>query len=278
MNSFLSFLLLQAAWILGDRSWSIKAFSPSSPLRLPVRVIDQKVATTTFTLSTALYQSESPSEESNKKSKPNDIFSSIQDVQFKIDTESYAKSFSQSFSALQTNIQDGEFGSRGEIYFALQLFLVLCILFGTVPFVGDIVSFIFGPFLILLGGSTASLGVAELGSNLTPWPSPPKDGSLVTDSLVYNEVRHPMYAGLLYLMFGLSMWSGSAMRVLLCIALWYLLDYKSELEETKLIEKFGTEYILYKEKVKGKFIPRTLTDSIENLALTITENDDDLDI
>ncbi len=183
------------------------------------------------------------------------------------------KSVSEVFSALQSNLEDGEVGTRGEIYFILQIALILCILFGTVPFVGNILSFVLGPGFVLLGGSVLTIGVVELGTNLTPWPSPPKDGSLVTDGLVFNEIRHPIYAGLIYLMFGLSMVTGSAMRVLLCVLLWYLLDFKSDLEESELVQKFGSGYIEYRDRVQGKFIPSRLTQGIQNTATKIGQND-----
>ena len=184
------------------------------------------------------------------------------------------ESLSEIFTALQANIEDGEVGSRGEIYFILQILLVFCILTGTIPVVGDLVELALGPGLILLGGSVATIGVVELGTNLTPWPSPPKSGSLITSGLVFNEIRHPIYAGLIIFMFGLSMWSGSAMRVLLCIVLWYLLDFKSELEEEELIRKFGVDYINYRERVQGKFLPYRLTEGIENAATMMGRNDE----
>lgn len=194
-------------------------------------------------------------------------------------TTTTTTSISDIASAITDNLKDGELGSRGEVYFVLQLFLVFCILFGTVPIIGDVISFVFGPGLILLGGSVAAIGAVELGTNLTPWPSPPKDGSLVTDGLVFSELRHPIYAGLIFLMFGLSMWSGSAMRVLLSAALWALLDFKSDLEEKELVEKFGTDYVIYREKVQGKFIPQRLTDAVENLSFALSLGDDlDLDM
>jgi protein-S-isoprenylcysteine O-methyltransferase Ste14 len=184
------------------------------------------------------------------------------------------KSISEVFAALQANISSGELGSRGEIYFILQMALVLCILFGNVPVIGNALFVILGPGSVLVGGTVVTLGVIDLGTNLTPWPKPPKEGSLVTEGLVFNEIRHPIYSGLLFLMFGLSMWSGSAMRVLLCVVLRYLLDFKSDLEEDELIKTFGSDYITYRERVQGKFIPYRLTQGIHNAATMIGGNDE----
>lgn len=264
-----------------------RSISISSPLYKPLKT------------STLLYQSEKAEESTSNSSSStggtNTNSKSITDLvsMFQSETEDLGQinkgksssttttttSISDIASAITDNLKDGELGSRGEVYFVLQLVLVFCILFGTVPIIGDAISFIFGPGLILLGGSVAAIGAVELGTNLTPWPSPPKDGSLVTDGLVFSELRHPIYAGLLFLMFGLSMWSGSAMRVLLSAALWALLDFKSDLEEKELVEKFGTDYVIYREKVQGKFIPQRLTDAIENLSFALSLGDDlDLDM
>ena len=176
------------------------------------------------------------------------------------------------FSSTLENVQDGELGSRGEAYFVLQMTLVLCILFGEIPFIGDFVSFLLGPGLLTLGASLMALGIAELGSsNLTPWPSPAKNSSLITNGLVFDEIRHPIYAGLLFSMFGVSMWSGSAMRVLLCVALSSLLDVKTDVEEVELVEKFGDDYVDYRERVKSKFIPHRLTEGVEGFFNAFTK-------
>mmetsp|Transcript_3723 Transcript_3723/g.4886 ORF Transcript_3723/g.4886 Transcript_3723/m.4886 type:complete len:291 (-) Transcript_3723:1940-2812(-) len=180
----------------------------------------------------------------------------------------------QLFNAVRSNLTDGELGSRGEIYFVLQAVLVLCILFGDVPVIGDTLKIILGPGLVLLGGSVAALGVVELGANLSPFPKPPKNSALVTDGLVFSEIRHPIYAGLIYLMVGISMWSGSAMRILLCVGLWYLLDIKSDFEEEELIKKFGSDYIEYRNKVKGKLVPTKFTDVIENAANSFVKKEE----
>ena len=263
-----------------------KAYNPARPTSISSPLYKRSIE------STLLYQSEKAKESASDSSSPTDDTKSdsksTTDVvsMFQSNIAGQLNSFKSSGTTTTTtsisdiadgikgNIQDGELGSRGEIYFILQLLLISCILFGTVPIIGDGLMFIFGPGLALLGGSVAAIGAIELGTNLTPWPVPPKNGSLVTDGLVFSEIRHPIYAGLMFLMFGLSIWSGSAMRVLLSAALWFLLDIKSEIEEKELVERFGTEYVIYKEKVRGKFIPQRLTDTIENIAFAMSVDDD----
>lgn len=183
------------------------------------------------------------------------------------------KSIAGIFNAIKNNLLDGEVGARGEIYFLFQLLLVFCIMFGTIPFFGDMFNVLFGPGLVLVGGSVAAAGVLQLGTNLTPWPNPPKDGSLVTNGVIFDQIRHPIYAGLLGLMLGLSIWSGSAMRVLLCVSLFYLLDFKSELEEQELIKKFGVDYIAYRDRVQGKFIPHGFSQFFQKFTNTVVGSD-----
>jgi len=157
-----------------------------------------------------------------------------------------------------------EIGSRGEIYVALQAGFVLAILFGNVPFVGNLFSFLLGPTLFILGLVICFLAVGELGSSLSPWPVPADsvDG-LVKDGLVFKEVRHPIYTGLLCVMAGLSIWTGSAMRLLLTFGLYILLDVKSDFEEKELVAKFGQEYIKYRTEVPGKFVPERIVKTLD---------------
>jgi len=170
-------------------------------------------------------------------------------------------------SAIQNTISTSpgsEFGSRGEIYVALQAGFVLAILYGNVPFIGKIFSFLLGPALFLIGLAICLLGVSELGSSLSPWPVTSNSGDgLVKDGLVFKEVRHPIYAGLLCVMAGLSIWTGSAMRLILTLGLYILLDIKSDYEEEGLLAKFGQEYIKYRKDVPGKFVPERIVKTLD---------------
>jgi protein-S-isoprenylcysteine O-methyltransferase Ste14 len=158
------------------------------------------------------------------------------------------------------NLNSGEFGKRGETYFAIQALLVVCILYGNIPLLGELITFILGPCLVILGIGLLVLGVKDLGPNLSPWPKVPEGSSLVKEG-VFAELRHPIYAGLLYFCLGLSMWTGSAMRVLLTGALWYLLEKKSDYEERFLIDQFD-DYEEYRSDVGGKFVPERLMEAM----------------
>ncbi len=163
-----------------------------------------------------------------------------------------------SAETIQENVLGGEFGKRGEQYVIAQFSLFLFIAIGNVPFIGDIVTPILGPALILIGLIAVYKASADLDGNLSPWPVPIKSatgkGSLINTG-IYSYVRHPMYTGVLFGMSGLSVLTDSVIRMLLTVALYFVLDLKSEYEETKLIEAYGEEYEIYREEVKGKFFP-----------------------
>jgi protein-S-isoprenylcysteine O-methyltransferase Ste14 len=120
---------------------------------------------------------------------------------------------------------------------------------------------------MIAGAAAAILGVVDMGSSLSPWPVPTGD-DLVTDG-IYSQMRHPIYAGLLAIMAGFSVVTGSAPRLLLTAALWYLLDLKSDYEEKQLVKEFA-EYSSYREAVPGKFFPQAI---LAILPWTDSDND-----
>ena len=152
-------------------------------------------------------------------------------------------------TVLENASSQDELGSRGEEYFAGQAALILCILIGGVPFVGDALRSILGPGLLLFGIAIAVLSLADLGSDsLSPFPKPTKTATLKTSG-IYAEMRHPMYSGLITLLLGLSLWTNSADRLLLTALLWYFIDIKSSKEEEFLTEKFPNEFDSYKVRI-----------------------------
>jgi len=163
-------------------------------------------------------------------------------------------------SAVTKNIKEGELGSRGEVYFAAQLLLIVLILLGGLPVFSGPLHYIVGPSLILAGLSVSSLGAQDLGNSITPLPKPIPKG-LKTQG-IYAQMRHPMYAGLLCIMFGLSILTNSADRLLLTILLGYLVEVKSTKEEEFLTDVYGNEYTNYKRDVPQKFLPNELVEKL----------------
>jgi protein-S-isoprenylcysteine O-methyltransferase Ste14 len=140
---------------------------------------------------------------------------------------------------------DGEVGKRGELYVLAQGVLIVCIVLGGVPVVGEPIQAVLGPLLLLSGLLVGVLSVVDLGSDsLSPFPKPSSSGSLKTTG-VYGQMRHPMYTALMTVMLGLSMISNSADRLLLTGLLYYLLEVKSDKEEAFLAEQYGSDYAAY---------------------------------
>ena len=156
--------------------------------------------------------------------------------------------------AVKDNILEGEFGERGETYVVAQFSLLFFIALGL----GDFLTTILGPAFIVAGLILVYKSAADLKDNLSPWPvaTDPNNGrgSLI-DEGIYNYVRHPMYAGLLMGMTGLSILTDSTTRLLLTFALYLVLEAKSDFEEKSLKEMYGSEYDEYKAKVNSKFFP-----------------------
>jgi protein-S-isoprenylcysteine O-methyltransferase Ste14 len=140
---------------------------------------------------------------------------------------------------------------------------LFCILIGGVPFFGDLLKFLLGPELFVVGLAAIFLGAKNLGGGLTPFPVPVESSEegLVSDG-IYEQVRHPMYAGLLASCAGFSILTGSATRLLLTALLIYVLDVKSDFEEEGLMRKYPVEYVAYMKEVEGKFFPQKLLNNL----------------
>ena len=139
-----------------------------------------------------------------------------------------------------------ELGNRGEAYFVAQAALILFILIGGVPVIGEPLQSVLGPSLLLGGLAIAGLALVDLGADsLSPFPAPPQTATLKSSG-IYGQMRHPMYTGLLTVMAGLSLWTNSADRLLLTALLWYLVEVKSDKEEEFLMKQFPGEYAKYK--------------------------------
>jgi hypothetical protein len=135
--------------------------------------------------------------------------------------------------ASNTISQDG-LGQRGELYTLGQFALIGAILIGGIPVVGPVVTVALGPGMTLLGLLLVVLSVRDLGTALSPWPSPPSDAPLATDG-IYSKMRHPMYTGLLCTLLGYSILLDSSTRLVLVGALWAFLEIKADKEEEYLL-------------------------------------------
>ena len=255
---------------------SLRAFSFQSNHHRVVRNDKQYLSTTTTTTTTLFM-----SDDSNKPSKNGleDVLEQLRARVGKIDFSSKGSdgsktdfdvsaltnrvkeidvtSITNSFLAAKDNLMSGEFGTRGEIYFAAQAILIVCILIGGVPVIGEPIQAIVGPLLAIGGLAIGVLSVSDLGSSLSPLPVPGDDSTLKKEGL-YQYVRHPMYAGLLAFCFGVGIVTDSTARLILTALLFYALDVKATYEEEELVKRYGSDYTKYQKEVTGKFLPNEI--------------------
>lgn len=114
------------------------------------------------------------------------------------------------------------------------------------------IALVAGVVVGVAGLALAGVSAQQLGGNLTAFPKPKDDGTLVTNG-VYALVRHPIYSGVLLAALGLALVRGSTPSLLLAIGLAIFFDMKSRREEQWLARKFP-EYAAYQARVK-KLVP-----------------------
>ena len=93
----------------------------------------------------------------------------------------------------------------------------------------------------------------NLGRSLTPLPTPTRTATLRTGGL-YRFVRHPLYSGLLALVFGGAVASASGVKLVLAAALLVLLNRKAAWEEDMLRRRYP-DHDDYARRTP-KFFPR----------------------
>ena len=139
--------------------------------------------------------------------------------------------------------------SKGEWYLFSQIVLILLHLIPPYPKIKQI-PFSINTFCIIIGLAICILGLfivikafIDLGENLSPLPYPMNESNLIKNNS-YQNVRHPLYKGLLYISFGICIFSMSLIHLSLLISLTYILRIKALKEEERLKIKFP-EYKKY---------------------------------
>ncbi len=79
------------------------------------------------------------------------------------------------------------------------------------------------------------------------------DHQLITTG-PYERVRHPMYTVLILFFFGLSLVSANLIVIVFAVLLMVAFPFWVRIEEEKMIEVFGEEYIEYVKRT-GRFFP-----------------------
>jgi len=104
-----------------------------------------------------------------------------------------------------------------------------------------------------LGLAVVAIGGRGLGSALTPTPVPNEHGRLSTDG-PYRFVRHPIYSGVLLVVVGLVVRSGSLLTLMVGFATFVFFDRKAAWEERRLVARYDG-YEAYAERTP-RFVPR----------------------
>ena len=109
-----------------------------------------------------------------------------------------------------------------------------------------------GCYVALFGITVITLAILQLNRNLTPFPSPKEDGTLIQTGL-YKFVRHPIYSGIILCTIGFGTSQESIWKIGIGVSLWILFFFKSKYEEKMLSIHFN-DYDLYVNKT-NRFFP-----------------------
>jgi protein-S-isoprenylcysteine O-methyltransferase Ste14 len=94
----------------------------------------------------------------------------------------------------------------------------------------------------------------NLSSNVTPTVAITENHTLVTRG-PYRWVRHPLYTVAFASFIGFSLLSANWFTLLMLLLGFIIIVIRTPIEEQRLIDRFGEEYILYMNRT-GRFLPR----------------------
>jgi protein-S-isoprenylcysteine O-methyltransferase Ste14 len=95
--------------------------------------------------------------------------------------------------------------------------------------------------------------LSSLGKNLTDTVATRSNATLVTDG-PYRWVRHPFYVTTAIVMFSVTLLTANWLIGIISIAVLTMLAIRTPLEEQKLAERFGQQYLDYMHKT-NRFVP-----------------------
>lgn len=110
-----------------------------------------------------------------------------------------------------------------------------------------------GYIMMVLGALLAIAAGLRLGPSLTPTPVPTDNGRLTTNGL-YRLSRHPIYSGVLAIVAGIVVRSGSVATAFTGLAAVVFFSFKARWEEERLRERYP-DYDAYAART-GRFLPR----------------------
>ena len=151
-----------------------------------------------------------------------------------------------------------ELGARGEGWVAAQFALLAAIALSALVGLGwtgslRIVAITAGVALMAAGGLLIVLGGVQLGSSLTPFPTP-RPGGEMSVAGVYALARHPMYGGGIVLALGWSVLFASVVGLVLTAVLAVFFELKARREEAWLVDHYP-EYEAYRRRTPRRLLP-----------------------
>lgn len=113
--------------------------------------------------------------------------------------------------------------------------------------------FVIGIILALLSALVWILASKEIG--IIPGV---KQKSKVISSGIYSIIRHPIYLGNILMPLGLGLTFKATYALLYAPVIIIFFIITTFIEDKKLVEEYGKEYIEYKKKVKWRLVPWVL--------------------
>ena len=142
-----------------------------------------------------------------------------------------------------------------EIFLVITQFIIILLHFlnftnykSLVFFKSNIYKNYFGIFIIIFGILGIIKSIKDLGNNISPFPEPLKNTSLVTSGF-YKWISHPIYYFTMFVSIGILIIYLSWFNLFLTISLIIILKSKIKLEEEYLNNKF-INYYTYKKQTK----------------------------
>jgi len=148
-------------------------------------------------------------------------------------------------------------GRRGEGWVAAQILLIVAVFLSALVGQGwsggyAVVAHTVGATLFALGLALLVTAGLQLGTSLTPFPTP--KGDEITTSGTFALVRHPMYGGGILIALGWTIIFASVVGLAVTGVLALFLDLKSRREEIWLSERYD-EYAAFREQTPHKLVP-----------------------
>jgi protein-S-isoprenylcysteine O-methyltransferase Ste14 len=140
------------------------------------------------------------------------------------------------------------------LFVCIQLLLFLCYFIPLFTITFQINRFLkYGALASgIMGLLIIAIAILQLNKNLTPFPTPKENGTLVQNGL-YKFVRHPIYSGIILMAISFGLYYCSIWKISIGLALWILFYFKSTYEERMLSEHFA-RYKAY-QKTTSRFFP-----------------------